>query len=308
MKNKKWTINNIPDLSKKIILITGGNSGLGFEAARVFAKKNAQVIFTTRDINKGNEAKNKILKEYPKANIKVMKLDLTDLNSIHNFTKKYKETYNKLDILINNAGIMMTPYKKTKDGFELQFGTNHLGHFALTGLLLDYLKNTPKSRVVNVSSMAHKSGVIDFEDLMFENKKYSPMKSYSRSKLANLLFTYELERRLKKKNIDCISVAAHPGVASTNLDKYLKENFLLKILLKIILPIITQSPKKGALPEIRAAIDKNVIGADYYGPNGFNEMKGLPIKVQSNKLSHNIEDAKKLWKVSEKLTKIKYKF
>lgn len=304
MKTENWTTGNIPDLTGKVIIVTGGNSGLGYESVKAFAEKGAEVILTSRSIEKGEAAKAKIGKV--KGKIEVMELDLMDFASIKGFAENFKKKYNRLDVLLNNAGIMTTPYFLTKDGLEAQNRTNHFGHFALTGQLFDLIKNTPKSRIVNVSSMAHKQGKMDFDNLLFENGKgYSPMKSYGRSKLMNLLFTYELQRKIKAAGIDSIAVAAHPGVSNTNLFQYLDKNFIFRLIKPLMSPFI-QEQEMGALPEIRAAADPNVKGGEYYGPNGFNEMKGFPALVQSNKASHQLENAKKLWEVSEKLTGIKF--
>ena len=304
MKTEKWTTENIPELKGKVIIVTGGNSGLGYESVKAFAKNGAEVILTSRSIEKGEAAKTKIGKV--KGNISVLQLDLMDFASIKNFAEYFKKKYNRLDVLLNNAGIMTTPYFLTKDGLEAQNGTNHFGHFALTGHLFELIKNTSKSRFVNVSSMAHKQGKMDFDNLLFENGKgYSAMKSYGRSKLMNLLFTYELQRKLEAAGIDSISVAAHPGVSNTNLARFLEDKLIFKILKPLMSPFI-QEQEMGALPEIRAAVDPNVKGGEYYGPDGFNEMKGFPVLVQSNEASHNLEDAKKLWEVSEKLTGVKF--
>jgi NAD(P)-dependent dehydrogenase (short-subunit alcohol dehydrogenase family) len=304
MKTEKWTTANIPDLTGKVIIVTGGNSGLGFESVKAFAEKGAEVILASRSVEKGETAKAKIGKV--KGKIDVMALDLMDFASIKIFAENFKKKYNRLDVLLNNAGIMTTPYFLTKDGLEAQNGTNHFGHFTLTGHLFDLIKNTPKSRVVNVSSMAHKQGKMDFGNLLFEDGKgYSAMKSYGRSKLMNLLFTYELQRKFEGAGIESIAVAAHPGVSNTNLARFLEDKLIFKIL-KPLMSSFIQGQEMGALPQIRAAVDPNVKGAEYYGPDGFNEMKGFPVIVQSNEASHNLEDAKKLWEVSEKLTGIKF--
>ena len=303
MTKEKWTTDNIPDLSEKIIIVTGGNSGLGYESVKAFAEKGAEVILASRSVEKGEAAKTLIGKT--KGKIVVMQLDLMDLASIKNFASKFKNKYDKLDILLNNAGIMTTPYFLTKDGFEGQMGTNHLGHFALTALLFEIIAKTPKSRIVNVSSSAHKQGKMDFDNLLFEHEKdYSPLKAYGRSKLSNLLFTYELQRRLEANGIDTISIAAHPGVAKTNLARYIDGKFWFKILLPIF-NMISQDQAHGALPQIRAAVDPEVKGAEYYGPH--KGMKGFPVVVESNEASHNKTDAKKLWEVSENLTGVKFK-
>ena len=307
MKSTNWTIDNIPELSGKTILVTGGNSGLGFEAVKAFALKGATVVMACRSLAKGEEAKKQLIALNPKANITVMELDLTDLKSIHSFVNQFKENHSRLDILLNNAGIMMVPYGLTKDGFENQMGTNHLGHFALTAQLLELLKTTPNSRVVNVSSMAHKSGVMDNNNLLYENgKDYSPIKAYGRSKLSNLLFTYELQRFFEKNKIDTIAVAAHPGVSDTNLFNHSAPKWLMNLLRPLFLFMI-QPASMGALPEIRAAVDADVKGGQYYGPDGKKEMKGYPVVVESTEASHNKEDARKLWELSEKLTGVKFK-
>lgn len=301
-----WNIEKMPDLAGKIIVVTGGNSGLGYESVKAFARKGAEVILACRSLEKGEEAKAEIRKEVTDGNIRVMLLDLGDLSSVRAFVDALKKEYKKLNVLLNNAGIMMTPYFKTKDGFEGQFGTNHLGHFALTALLIDLLLKTPGSRIVNVSSGAHRNGVMDFENLQYENGKgYSAGKAYGRSKLSNLLFTYELQRKLESKGKDTIAVAAHPGVAMTNLARHMQE----KLIFKLLLPFfrwMTQSPAMGALPQIRASVDAEVKGGEYYGPDGKREWKGFPVVVQSNEASHSFEDAAKLWEESEKLTGVKF--
>ena len=225
-------------------------------------------------------------------------LDLADLKSVEKFAKQFKKSYSKLDLLINNAGVMMPPYGKTKDGIELQFGTNHLGHFALTGQLLELINKTPNSRIVNVSSKAHEYGNIDFNDLTWENRKYKGMKAYGDSKIANLYFTYELRNRLKGSNT--IVSTAHPGWTATDLQRH-------SGLISFFSKFLAMSIEQGTLPTLRAATDKKVKPGDYYGPNKFMEWRGYPVRVESNKLSHDKEIAKKLWKVSEDLTEIKYK-
>jgi len=307
MASQNWTTTDIPDLSGKTIIVTGGNSGLGFESVKAFAAKNAKVILACRTVNKGELAKKQILEIYPAADITVMELDLMDLNSIRSFAAKFKQSQTRLDILLNNAGIMMVPYGLTKDAFEKQIGTNHLGHFALTGLLMEILKKTPKSRVVNVSSMAHKSGVMDFDNLLYiKGEGYSPMKAYGRSKLSNLLFTYELQRFFEANKIDCIALAAHPGVSDTNLFNHAAPKWLMKLLRPLFLLMI-QPAAMGALPEMRASVDPNAKGSEYYGPDGKREMKGYPVIVKPKETALDTEIARKLWEVSEKLTNVIYK-
>ena len=307
MSKNNWALQNIPDLTGKTVIVTGGNSGLGFETVKAFVLKGAEVIMACRSKDKGEKAKAEILQLIPKGKIEVMALDLMDLSTIREFAEQFKTKFSKLDILMNNAGIMTTPYGLTKDGFESQIGTNHLGHFALTGLLLDVIAKTSNARVVTTSSMAHKQGKMNFDDLLYENGKgYTPLSAYGRSKLSNLLFAYELQRFFETNKIDAISVAAHPGVAETNLGRHLEDKFWYKVLLPVFRFMI-QNQTDGALPQIRAAVDSEVKGGEYYGPDGFNEMKGNPVLVNSNKASHNVEDAKKLWVISEKLTGVKFK-
>ena len=301
-----WTTANIPDLTGKVMIVTGANSGIGFEEAKEFARKGAQVIMACRSMDKAQDAMYKILGEIPDARVEIMQLDLASLNSVRQFAEAFKLKYDRLDVLVNNAGIMMVPYSTTEDGFESQFGTNHLGHFALTGLLIDLLKATPASRVVNVSSGAHRFGKMDFDNLMFpDGFDYSPTAAYGRSKLANLLFTYELQRRLKSADADMLAVAAHPGIANTNLATHLVNEKLLK-LAGPLLDVFMQSAAMGALPTIRAAVDPNVSAGQYYGPGGFKEQRGYPVLVDSNEASHNLADAQQLWQVSEQLTGVEY--
>lgn len=304
----KWTEQDMPDMTGKLVVVTGGNSGLGYESVKAFAKKGAEVILASRSKEKGEQARTEILQEVADGTIRVAQLDLGDLDSVRTFAADLKKKYKKLDVLMNNAGIMMTPYFKTKDGFEGQFGTNHLGHFALTGLLTDLMHDTPGARIINVSSGAHRNGVMDFENLQFENEKeYSPMKAYGRSKLANLLFTYELQRKLEAANSKCMAVAAHPGVAMTNLARHLEGKFLFKLLMPLF-KRMAQDQAMGALPQIRASVDPGVKGASYYGPDGKREWKGFPVVVESNEASHNSQDAARLWEESEKLTGVTYSF
>ncbi len=306
MGKDNWTIKDIPDLSGKVIIVTGGNSGLGFESVKAFAEKGAEVIMTCRSNEKGEKAKSEIMQRKPEGSVEVAELDLADLNSVRRFAEEFQHSHSRLDVLLNNAGIMTTPYFRTKDGFEGQMGTNHLGHFALTGLLLPVIRETPASRVVSVSSTAHKGGEMDFDNLLFEDGEgYTPMKSYSRSKLANLLFTYELQRFFEAGGINSMSVAAHPGVSQTNLFRYLDEKWYFRVV-RPLFKAISQDGSMGALPQIRAATDSQVQGGEYYGPGGFMELKGYPVSVQSNGVSHNGEDARKLWEVSEELTKVKF--
>lgn len=305
MSKQVWDKRNIPDLSGKVIIVTGSNSGLGYESAKAFAEKGAEVIMAGRSAERGEEARASILKDFPEARIDVMILDMVDLGSVKAFSLEFKKKYDRLDVLMNNAGIMTTPYFRTKDGFEGQMGTNHLGHFALTAHLIDLLKKTKGARVVNVSSNAHKAGKMDFDNLLFEEGKgYSPMKAYGRSKLSNLLFTYELQRWFDENGIEAIAVAAHPGFSETNLVRYIDKKLAYRIF-KPLVSFMAQSAAMGALPQIRAAVDPGVIGGEYYGPSGMGEMKGYPVRVRSNGKTHDREAARKLLVVSEELTGVK---
>lgn len=308
MSKQVWDKRNIPDLSGKVIIVTGGNSGLGYESVKAFAEKGAEVILASRSATRGEEARASLLKDVPEGKIDVMTLDMADLSSIKAFSQEFKKKHDRLDVLMNNAGIMTTPYFRTRDGFEGQMGTNHLGHFALTAHLMDLLKRTKGARVVNVSSNAHKAGKMDFDNLLFEEGKgYSPMKAYGRSKLSNLLFTYELQRWFDKNGIEAIALAAHPGFSETNLVRYIDKKVVYRIF-KPLVSLMAQSANMGALPQIRAAVDPGVIGAEYYGPSGMGEMKGYPVRVKSNGKTHDREDARKLWEVSEELTGVKIEY
>ena len=298
-----WTTTKISSQDGKTILITGANSGLGLEAAKILSTKGAKVIMAVRNLDKGNQAAKTILSEYPNAQVDVMQLDLADLESVRKFADEFKSKYTQLHILINNAGVMWPPRREsTKQGFESQFGINHLGHFALTGYLLDMLKNTPNSRIVNQSSLAHTMiSKLNFDDLNWE-KSYNKNKAYAQSKLANLLFTYELDRKLKESGNGCISVACHPGVTATNL--FRSSNSLVNW----GSGLIGQRVEIGTLPMLRAATEEDLKGGEYYGPKGFMGMSGYPKIVRSTQTSHNIELARKLWQLSEQLTQVKYNF
>jgi NAD(P)-dependent dehydrogenase (short-subunit alcohol dehydrogenase family) len=301
MKSTVWNINNIPDQKDKIVIVTGSSSGIGYEAAKVLADKNAAVIIAVRNREKGERAIQRIKEANTDARVELMLIDLADQQSIKNFTEEFRNKYDRLDLLINNAGVMIPPYSKTKDGFELQFGTNHLGHFALTGLLLDIILKTKQSRIVNVSSGAHRYGNINFDDLNWEKRKYRKWVSYGDSKIANLYFTYELQRKFEENQVNTIVTAAHPGVAATELQRHSR-------FIDFLTPLVAMKSKQGALPTLRAAVDEAAQSGDYFGPDGFQQMRGFPVKVRSNKLSHDKAIAKKLWDVSEELTGVKYQF
>lgn len=303
---EKWTVAAIPDLTGQVIVVTGANSGIGLEAAREFARKGATTILASRNLEKARAALADIQADIPGAQVEIMELDLASLDSVRRFAAAFKAKYSQLDVLVNNAGIMMVPYGRTTDGFEQQLGTNHLGHFALTGLLFDRLTSTPGARVVNVSSGGHRFGMMDFDNLMFEDETaYTPMKAYGRSKLANLLFTYELQRRFEVLGIQAQALAAHPGVSDTNLANHLLPGWAAPVL-RPLLARLVQSAAMGALPTLRAAVDPQANGGDYFGPDGPSERGGYPVKVNSNEASHNLADAQKLWQVSEQLTGVSF--
>ena len=295
MRNNEWNAENIPDQGGTVVAVTGSSSGIGYETARVLANKNAEVIIAVRNLEKGHTAAQKIKSQYQKANVKVMRLDLADLSSVERFAEEFKSKYPRLDRLINNAGVMVPPYSKTVDGFELQFGTNHLGHFALTARLMSLLEETKGSRIVNVASSAEKFGRLDFDDLTWEKRQYKAWRAYGDSKIANLYFTYELNRRLKGSGSEVIITAAHPGWTATELQRHASITGFLNAFL-------AQDISMGALPTLRAAYDKEAHGGEYYGPSGFMELRGYPVQVSSNKLSKDQTIAARLWKVSEDLT------
>lgn len=296
-----WTAENIPNLTGKTVIVTGSSSGIGYEAARVIANKNATVILAVRNMEKGNTAANKIRAQKESADVRIMELDLSNLQSVTDFATKYKSEFGKLHLLINNAGVMIPPYSKTSDGFELQFGTNHLGHFALTGQLIDLLNNTPNSRIINVASAAHKYGNLNFEDLNWEKRKYKAWRAYGDSKISNLYFTYELQRKLDASGSKVKTTAAHPGWTATDLQRH-------SGLFEFLNGFFAMKTEQGTLPTLRAAFDEKALGGDYFGPDGWQEWKGYPVKVDSSKLSQDEEIAKKLWNVSEELTNVKYNF
>ena len=256
------------------------------------------------DVGKGEQAAARIRASHPEADVTVQELDLASLGSVRAAAQDLKAAHPRISLLINNAGVSATPKASTKDGFELQFGTNHLGHFALTGLLLDHLLRAEDSRIVTVSSMGHRvRSAIDFGDLHSE-RRYDPFAAYGRSKLANLLFTYELQRRLTANHEATIAVAAHPGSSRTDLLR--SSPRWLRISSAVLGPLIFQSPRMGALPTLRAATDPNVRGGQYYGPGGFGEQRGYPKRVQSSAQSHDEEVQRRLWMVSEELTGVNY--
>jgi NAD(P)-dependent dehydrogenase (short-subunit alcohol dehydrogenase family) len=303
-----WTANDIPPQAGKTIVITGANSGIGYEAALQLAGKGAHVILACRDRARGQAAIDAIKLAHPVAILSLLELDLASLASIRRFADALRATTPVLDVLCNNAGVMAIPFRRTADGFEMQFGTNHLGHFALTGLLLEPLLAAPAGRVVNVSSNGHKLGWIRFETLN-EESSYSRWPAYTRSKLANLLFTYELQRRLEGAGARLSSVACHPGYSATNLQTAgakMGGSSIEEAIMDFATRLFAQPASMGALPTLYAATAPEVRGGDYIGPDGFAEQAGHPKKVQSNARSHDPEAQHRLWQTSEELTGVRY--
>ncbi len=306
-----WTTGDIPDLSGKTFVVTGANSGIGFEAARALATKRASVVLACRNLEKGKHALDAIRGEAPDASLALERLDLGDLGSVRAFAENFTRDRRRLDVLVNNAGIMAIPRRTTVDGFEMQIGTNHLGHFALTGLLLPLLLESAPARIVTVSSMAHtmgKFGAIDADDLRLE-QNYAKWGAYGRSKLANLLFAYELQRRLEARFPNVISVACHPGYAATNLQAVGPEmsgSAMGKTFMSIGNSLFAQSAAAGALPTLYAATAADVRGGDFVGPGGMLHMAGAPKKQRSNRLSYDVDAARKLWATSIRLTQVDY--
>ena len=295
----KWTTADIPDQSGRIAVVTGANTGIGFETAAALAAKGAHVVLAVRNLDKGKDAAARITRRSPGASVALQELDLTSLDSIRAAAEQLRSDHDRIDLLINNAGVMMTPKSATKDGFELQFGTNHLGHFAFTGLLLDRLLPIAGSRVVTVSSIGHRiGGGIKLDDLQSE-RSYSRTGAYGQSKLANLLFTYELQRRMVGNNT--IAVAAHPGSSKSELSRNVPP--LVRVAFD---PLELQDAAMGALPTLRAATDPGVLGGQYFGPDGFAQLRGYPKVVASSNRSHDVDLQRRLWAVSEELTGVVY--
>jgi NAD(P)-dependent dehydrogenase (short-subunit alcohol dehydrogenase family) len=300
----KWNSNDIPDQSGRVCLVTGANSGLGFHTAMDLAAKGSRVLMACRSIERGERAAAAIRQDLPHAQLKVIELDLADLESVRRCSQTALSDLDRLDILINNAGVMAIPRRETAQGFERQFGVNHLGHFALTSALLPLLLETPGSRIVNVSSMAHRSGRMDFSDLQGK-RNYSRFGAYSQSKLANLLFAFELQRRLVDKGAGAISVAAHPGYAATNLQyvgpRDTGSSFEM-LIMRALNVLLAQSAEQGALPQLYAATAPDVSGGDFVGPDGWMGMRGHPQKVTAKETAYNEDSARELWQVSVALT------
>ena len=300
-----WTDKDVPDQSGRVAIVTGSNTGLGYDNARVLAARGATVVMAVRDTAKGDAAADRIRELTPGAVVVVHKLDLGSLASVRTAGAELAAAYPRIDLLINNAGVMYPPKQTTVDGFELQFGTNHLGHFALTGLLLNNLLSVDGSRVVVVSSIAHNlRAKIDFADLQWETRRYDRVASYGQSKLANLMFAYDLQRRLAAAKAETIAVAAHPGVAATELVRHVPGAGLPGV--NWLSGRLLNTSELGALATLRAATDPAVQGGQYYGPDGFKELRGYPVLVTSSPQSHDTALQGRLWSVSEELTGVTY--
>lgn len=305
-RSQGWTADDVPDQPGKVAVVTGANSGIGFETARALAARGATTVLACRDLGKARGATARIRGEFPGADVRVVVLDLARQSSVRSAAADLRAMSSRLDLLVNNAGVMDAPNRRTEDGFELTFAVNHLGPFALTGLLLDRLLATAGSRIVAVSSLAHRRATPDFDDSSTA-RHYDPDAAYARSKLANLLFTYELHRRLSAANADTMAVAAHPGVARTELNRNspLGERILLSRRLRPLLFWAAQDARSGALPTLRAAVDPDA-GGSYYGPAGRLGHTGPPVPVESSAQSHDRTAQRRLWQTSERLTGVTY--
>jgi len=299
-RSRGWGIDDIPDQTGRIAVITGANTGIGYQAAWYLAGRGATIVLAGRDAARTKAAHDRLLGQLPEARLDTVALDLASLQSVRQAAVEIRARYPRLDLLINNAGVMMCPRGQTADGFELQLGTNHLGHFALTGLVLPSLLDVDGSRVVTVSSNGHKMGRINFIDLQSE-RRYNRVTAYAQSKLANLLFTYELQRRLAEAHAPTIAVAAHPGTSDTELVRHLPGWMQVGSRL-----VPNQDAVHGALPTVRAATDPAAGGGDYYGPSGFGEFAGPPVRVKSSARSHDASAARQLWAISEQLTGVTF--
>ncbi|PVA84158.1 SDR family NAD(P)-dependent oxidoreductase [Mycobacteroides abscessus] len=296
----KWSTTDIPDQTGRVAIVTGANTGLGLETAKALAAHGAHVVLAVRNAEKGKAAADAITAAHSNADVTLQSLDLSSLESVRRASDELKGRYDKIDLLINNAGVMWTEKSSTADGFELQFGTNHLGHYALTGLLLERLLPVEGSRVVTVSSIGHRiRAAIHFDDLQWE-RDYDRVAAYGQSKLANLLFTYELQRRLAGTNT--VALAAHPGGSNTELAR--NSPLWVRAVFDVVAPVLVQGADMGALPTLRAATDPAALGGQYYGPDGFMEQRGNPKVVASSEQSYNLDLQRRLWSVSEELTDV----
>ena len=303
----RWTAASLPNQSGRVAVITGANQGLGLQTARALARHGATVLLACRDLDKAKHAAALIQAEGVSTNVQAVRLDLASLASVREAATTIRTLSARLDLLINNAGVMEVPSQRTEDGFELTLAINHLGPFALTGLLLDRLLSTPDSRIVTVSSVAHRRGVMHFEDLHFEQRP-QPSEAYAQSKLANLLFTHELHSRLVAADSRTLALAAHPGNARTALwrTSSLLERVLISQKLRLLTFWLAQDSLRASLPILRAASDPEARGGDYYGPGGWFEYTGEPTRVEASPASHDPAARLRLWEISEQLTGVTY--
>lgn len=305
-----WNVDEIPAMDGRVAIVTGANSGLGFETARALVRRGAHVVLACRDPEKAREAEQAIARHAARAHdaVSVLPLDLSSLASIRAFAESFRMRFPTLDLLIHNAGVMATPERRTIDGFEMQLGTNHLGHFALAGLLLERLLSTPGARIVTVSSSAHRLGRIDFDDLQSQ-RRYGPWRAYGQSKLANLLYTFEFQRRLARRGAEAIAVAAHPGYAATRLQERGPRERNAAVMTRLVAignRLLAQSAAMGALPTLYAATAPDVRGGDYFGPDRWFEMRGHPRRVDTTARARDEQVAARLWRESEQLTGVRY--
>jgi NAD(P)-dependent dehydrogenase (short-subunit alcohol dehydrogenase family) len=303
----KWNAGDIPDQTGRVAIVTGANSGLGLVTARELARAGAKVVIACRDTTKGDRAEAEIQAQVPGADLDVRALDLADLASVRGFVARLTGEHDSIDLLINNAGVMAPPRRLTVDGFESQFGTNHLGHFALTGLLLPTLMSAPKPRVVTLSSSAHRIGKMDFDDLQGE-RHYNNWRAYGQSKLSNLLFCFELARRATAAGTGLLSVAAHPGYAATNLQFAGPSAFYEKAIMAVTNRVLAQSADMGALPTLYGATVADLPSGTFVGPEGFLEQRGHPHIVTAISRAYNESDWRRLWEISEEMTGVTYQF
>jgi NAD(P)-dependent dehydrogenase (short-subunit alcohol dehydrogenase family) len=304
---RPWTAADVADQSGRTAIVTGANSGLGIVTATALARRGATVVLACRDVGKAERAARLIGAEGGRGRVEVVRTDLASLSSIRAAAGDLRSTYSQVDLLINNAGVMAVPYERTEDGFELTLATNHFGHFALTGLLLDRLLTTAGSRIVTVSSVAHRRGLVRFDDLQSE-ERYEPAEAYDQSKLANLLFTNELNARLEASGANTIALAAHPGNVRTDLWRTSSrlERVLISPRLRVLNFWLVQTAELGALPTLRAAVDPDARGGDFYGPTGRFQYTGSPARVDPSPRAHDPVAQRRLWDVSEQLTGVSY--
>ncbi|GLO62653.1 putative short-chain dehydrogenase/reductase [Vibrio sp. MACH09] len=297
---KCWTRTDIPDLSNKIAIVTGGNTGLGFQSALELAKSGCYTIITCRDEHKASSAIAELKRQCPQAQAEYMLMDLTDIPSIHLFVENVMQRFQRLDILLNNAGVVnLKQLQRTRQGYEMHFATNHLGHFALTGLLLPLIKKTPQARVVTVSSAGHKYATLNFDDIHWQTRTYDRIKAYADSKLANLLFSHSLTKEFQQHNIDAYSLAAHPGLTGTERQQTIGVGGLLA---KMVASPVTV----GVLPQIRACCDHELASGSYLGPRL--GILGKPALIKASNAAYSNELAQQLWRLSSELTNVKYQF